>query len=249
MGHEFEVPRRAEVGATPDEVWEAIATGPGIDSWFMGANEVTGGEGGIVRTAFGGYSPEGSITAWEPRRRFAYRDDGDDGRFVAYEFLIEGRDGASTVLRTVTSGFLPGDDWEDELEAMRAGGELFHATLVTYLTHFRGWIARPITAFGAPIDDWPATRRALLDALGLSEARPGATVAVRPHGLPPIDGVVYAANEDAIGIRTPDAMYRFLRGFRGPLIASHHVFGATPDADELQRRWERWLLAAASPVT
>jgi uncharacterized protein YndB with AHSA1/START domain len=246
MGREFDVPREAELAADPEEVWEAIATGPGIDSWFMGATEVEGGEGGLVRTAFGGYTPEASITAWEPGRRFAYRADGDDGRFVAYEFLIEGRAGAGTVLRTVTSGFLPGDDWEDELEAMRAGGELFHATLVSYLTCFRGRTARPITAFGAPIDDWRSTRRALLDALGLADDRPGATVSVRPDGLPPLDGVVYASNGDTIGIRSPDAMYRFLRGFRGPLIASHHLFGVTPDVDELQRRWERWLLTVAS---
>jgi uncharacterized protein YndB with AHSA1/START domain len=249
MGHEFEVSRDEEFDADPEEVWDAIATGPGIDSWFMGATEVEAGEHGVVRTAFGGYTPQAPITAWEPARRLAYRDDGDDGRFVAYEFLIEGREGAATVLRTVTSGFLPGDDWEDELEAMRAGGELFHATLVSYLTYFRGRTARPITAFGAPISDWSTTRRALLDALGLADARPGAAVSVRPVGLPPIDGIVYASNEDTLGIRTPDAMYRFLRGFRGPLIAAHHLFDATSDADELQRRWEGWLQTVASPAT
>jgi hypothetical protein len=215
----------------------------------MGATEVEGGEDGVVRTAFGGYTPQASITEWEPGRRFGYRDDADDGRFVACQFLIEDRDGGSTVLRTVTSGFLPGHDWEDELEAMRTGGALFHTTLVSYLTHFRGRTARPVTAFGAPIGDWPATRRALLDALGLVDAQPGATLSVRPDGLPPIDGIVYASNDDTIGIRTPDAMYRFLRGFRSPLIASHHLFGATTDADDLQRRWERWLLTVASQAT
>jgi hypothetical protein len=30
-------------------VWEAIATGPGLDSWFMGRNEVEPREGGTVR--------------------------------------------------------------------------------------------------------------------------------------------------------------------------------------------------------
>ena len=32
MGREFEACQEAEVGATPEQVWEAIATGPGIDS-------------------------------------------------------------------------------------------------------------------------------------------------------------------------------------------------------------------------
>ena len=60
------------------------------------------------------------MTAWDPARRFAYRSgEAPDGRFIAYEFLIEGRAGGSTVLRTVTSGFLPGDDWAEEFEARR----------------------------------------------------------------------------------------------------------------------------------
>ena len=40
---------RDHVHATPEEVWQAIATGPGIDSWFMGRNEVEPGEGGRPR--------------------------------------------------------------------------------------------------------------------------------------------------------------------------------------------------------
>ena len=49
MAHPFEVSKEIEVDATPEEVWEAIATGPGIDSWFMGRNEVEPGEGGKAR--------------------------------------------------------------------------------------------------------------------------------------------------------------------------------------------------------
>ena len=43
MGRPFENRREAEVPATPDEVWAAIASGPGIDSWFMGRSEVRPG--------------------------------------------------------------------------------------------------------------------------------------------------------------------------------------------------------------
>jgi uncharacterized protein YndB with AHSA1/START domain len=35
---EFEVREAIELEATPQQVWEAIATGPGLDSWFMGSN-------------------------------------------------------------------------------------------------------------------------------------------------------------------------------------------------------------------
>ena len=119
MGHPFEQHREAEVPAGPDEIWAAITTGPGIDSWFMGRSDVQPGAGGSVRTVFGEYAPELAVTAWDPAHRFSYRSgEAPDGRFIAYEFLIEGRAGGSTVLRTVTSGFLPGDDWTEEFEAM-----------------------------------------------------------------------------------------------------------------------------------
>ncbi|HET9722312.1 MAG TPA: SRPBCC domain-containing protein, partial [Actinomycetota bacterium] len=40
MAHRFEIDKTIEVGATPEQVWQAITTGPGLDSWFMGRNEV-----------------------------------------------------------------------------------------------------------------------------------------------------------------------------------------------------------------
>jgi len=73
MGHPFEQRRAAEVPATPDEVWAAIASGPGIDSWFMGRSEVQPGANGTVRTVFGEYAPELDVAAWDPASRFAYR--------------------------------------------------------------------------------------------------------------------------------------------------------------------------------
>ena len=170
MGRQFEQHREAEVPASPQEVWAAIASGPGIDSWFMGRNEVEAGAGGAVRTAFGEYTPELPITGWDPARRLAYGGGrAPDGRFIAYEFLIEGRAGGSTVLRAVTSGFLPGDDWAEEFEAMTLGGELYFATLVEYLTHFAGRFAVPVTAFGPPGTSWSRDRPLLCRALGLAE--------------------------------------------------------------------------------
>lgn len=75
MGHPFEQHKEAEVPASPDEVWAAIATGPGIDSWFMGRNDVQAGPGGTVRTVFGEYALELDVTGWDPGRRLAARSD------------------------------------------------------------------------------------------------------------------------------------------------------------------------------
>jgi uncharacterized protein YndB with AHSA1/START domain len=237
MGREFSSSEELHVDATPDEVWAAIATGPGIDSWFMGRNEVD--PGATVRQAFGGYTPSHPVTAWEPGARLAYGGEpAPDGRFVAFEFLIEGRDRGSTVLRVATSGFLPGDDWADEFEAMARGNALFWHTLATYLDHFAGRFATPVTAFGPMIVDWPRTRAKLVAAIG----RDGDRVRFTPDGLPPVDGVVYFENEDTIGIRTDDAIYRFLRGFRGPVMACHHIFSdISPESTE--QAWRAWLNA------
>src|SRR6185437_6169785 len=113
------------VAASVDEVWAAIATGPGIDSWFMGRSEVEPGPAGAVTTDLGGFVMAGAVTAWDPPNHFAYRINEPDERFFAFEYFIEGRNQSSTVLRLVTSGFLPGDDWEAEFEAMTAGGAMY----------------------------------------------------------------------------------------------------------------------------
>jgi uncharacterized protein YndB with AHSA1/START domain len=239
MGHQFAQHHEAEVPAGPGEVWAAIATGPGIDSWFMGRNEVTAG---AVRTVFGEYAPELKITESDPAHRFAYRSgQAPDGRFIAYEFLIEGRASGSTVLRTVTSGFLPGEDWVDEFEAMTLGGELYFRTLVEYLTYFAGRFAMPVTAFGPPGPSWTQDRSLLCRELGLAEApQPGDPVRFTGE-IGPADGVVYFANAHAIGVRTPDGLYRFIRGFGKPVIAAHHLFAADAEPDQARQAWEAWL--------
>lgn len=246
MGHPFEQRHAAQVPASPDQVWAAIATGPGIDSWFMGRSEVHPGAGGTVSTVFGDYAPELEITGWDPPHRFAYRSGGaPDGRLIAYEFLVEGRAGGSAVLRTVTSGFIPGEDWAEEFEAMQLGGELYFRTLVEYLTHFAGRFAVPVTAFGPPGTAWSRDRELLCRGLGLTgPAARGDRVRLTGDDIGRVDGVVYFANAHAIGVRTPDALYRFMRGFGKPAIAAHHLFArddAAPDPAPAQQAWESWL--------
>jgi len=243
MGHEFEGHQEFELDATPEQVWEAIATGPGINSWFMGRNEVEPREGGTVRMAFGDYTPESTITAWDPLKRFAHHSGvAEDGRFIAYEFLIEGRAGGSTILRAVTSGFLPGDDWEAEFDAMTKGGELFFRTLVAYLTHFPGRTATPITAFGPMVTDWDHAWAVLHRELGLtSTVAEGDQVRFTPDGLAPIEGVVYFVNPHTLGVRTSDALYRFLRGFHGPMIVGHHLFAGGVNRERTEHAWQSWL--------
>lgn len=235
MSKDFRNQTDLTVDATPEQVWDAIATGPGIDSWFMGRSEVEPGQ--TVRMAFGGYTPEHRVTAWEPNTRLAYAsDEAPDGRFVAFEFLVEGRANGSTVIRAVMSGFLPGDDWEAEYDAMTFGNAMFHRTLVEYLHHFAGRTARPVTVFGPAVVEWEAAWRSLSIAL----RRRGDGVSLAGPGIPSAVGTVYYENRDTLGVRTPHALYRFLRGFGGQMIAAHHIFaGAETESD-----WQHWLEGA-----
>ena len=66
MPREFELRKEITLDATPEQVWEAIATGQGIDAWFMGLNQVEPREGGRTAMTIAGHTEEGVVTAWEP---------------------------------------------------------------------------------------------------------------------------------------------------------------------------------------
>lgn len=238
MGKEFEIRLDAETGATPDQVWDAVATGPGISAWLVGRTEV---DGETVRTSFGdGWIPAGTVTGAEPGHRFAHRTaTAPDGRFLAHEYLIEGRDSGATVLRAVTSGFLPGDDWAGEFEAMGFGTTLFFATLVEYLRFFPARAPQTVTLFGPPVHDWPAAWQQLHAALGLGPApRPGD----QATGGPLDGGVVYFSNPHTLGVRTPHGLFRFIRGLPGVLVLDHATFPGGPATTAGRTTdWQRFI--------
>ncbi|MFJ7948989.1 SRPBCC domain-containing protein [Streptomyces sp. NPDC096354] len=240
MTHPFEIEQETTLPASPEEVWEAIATGPGIDSWFMGRNEVEPREGGAAAMDIGGNREEALVTAYEPGKRLATRTGtADDGRFMAFEYLIEGREGGSTVLRIVHSGML-GDDWQDEYDALRRGWPFHLHTLREYLAHFPGRTGTPVFAM-APSGEQPTQqlRAALTRALSLpGDAAAGARAHAEPAGLPPLDGEVTWSDDERIGVRTTDGLYSFHHA-PGIVLMFHHLFG--PDTDGAEDAWQQWL--------
>jgi len=242
MGHEWEQDDEATVSATVEEVWDAIATGTGIDSWFMGRSEVEPGPEGSVHTDFGGFAMTSKVTTWDPPHRFGYRGDGPGERFIAYEYLIEGRDQSSTVVRVVANGFLPGDDWEAEFEAMSKGGRMYFATLAAYLDHFAGRRATSVEVTGPPVVDWLSTWVRLRAALGVgADPAVGDVARAVVPGLPPIEGTVDFVNQQALGVRTQDGLYRFIQGYFGSVVLGHHLFGHGVDETHTKRAWQTWV--------
>ena len=120
-----------ELPGTPEQVWDAIATGEGISSWFL-RTDLDGREGGAVVTHMGeGASSPGEVTGWDPPRRLEYVEpdwaglsghDGADVTPLVSEFLVEARSGGTCVVRVVSSAFGTGADWEQEFfDGMREG--------------------------------------------------------------------------------------------------------------------------------
>ncbi|MEV4760967.1 SRPBCC domain-containing protein [Micromonospora sp. NPDC049559] len=246
MGHPFELSKEIELPATPEQVWAAIATGPGIDSWFMGRSEVEAGEGNRTRFTMAGHTEESTVTAWEPGKRFAHRTDpGPDGTFMAMEYLIEGRDQGATVLRLVQSGVL-GDNWETEYEAMQIGWNMYLETLAAYLAHFPGRTGIPVSAFRPGAGDPDQVWAAVAGAFGVTgPVTEGAPARLELPGLAPVEGVVDLAGLPTyFGVRTPDALYRFIHSGtdRGNvLVLGHHIFAADADPAGTERAWQEWL--------
>ena len=94
------------VSATPEQVWDAIASADGISAWML-RTELDPREGGAVKFHMGpDGASEGTVTAFEPTRRIAYEEDwatlvghaGADVTPLVTEFLVEARSGGTCVV-------------------------------------------------------------------------------------------------------------------------------------------------------
>jgi len=167
-----------EVPGSPEEVWQAIATGPGISSWFV-PTEVEELEGGIFKANFGmGIESESTITKWDPPRSFSKDGDGmdPDAPPVATEWTVEVKSGGTCVVRVVHSWFASTDEWDGQWEAVEQGWIAFFNILRLSLEHFPG---QPSAAFdvagmasGSELEVWTA----LTSPLGLTDASEGQLV-------------------------------------------------------------------------
>jgi uncharacterized protein YndB with AHSA1/START domain len=240
----------AEVAGTPEQVWELIATGPGISTWFMPAT-VEPEVGGTITQRHGAGAADvshGRISAYEPPRRFVYEEDWE-GRTMATEFLVEARSGGTCAVRIVTHGLTAGDDFADGLIA---GWTQALGTLRVHLAAFAGRpaaSARLWTHPGGPLDRaWRQTlRRAGLDGVGAGDA-----VDHAGDGHPPFAGVVELVQEHAVLVRVdgphPGVLSLIATGFGGrtAVVVDRYVYadGAPQLAEAERAAWEAHLAAA-----
>jgi uncharacterized protein YndB with AHSA1/START domain len=240
-----------EVPGTPEEVWRAIATGPGISSWYV-PHTVEERTGGAAHASFGP-EPEmqipGRVAAWEPPHRVVF-DGGEGVPGLAFEWLVEARDGGTCIVRLVNTGFGSGEDWDGQYDGMAEGWLLFLANLRLHLTHFRGRTATSMLPMGM----WPTARdeawRELTAALGIVADPPigarvelnptaslrlaGTVVDTGPHRLTllvdePVAGTAFVAAE-GVGDQTGLSVWAYLYDDAGANVVARD-----------EPAWRQWL--------
>ncbi|WP_420451541.1 SRPBCC family protein [Ilumatobacter sp.] len=243
-----------EVPGTPEQVWRAIATGPGISSWYV-PHAVEERAGGSVELSFGpGMDGTGRVAVWEPPHRIVL-DGGDGAGGLAFEWMVEARDGTSCIVRLVNSGFGSGADWDGQYDAMRDGWLIFLTNLRLHLEHFAGESA---TA-SLPMATWPGPRdaawRRLLADLGLpADPRPGDRVATSAADAPELGGVVAATSHDHLALvvdrPTPGTAFVAAEEVGGSISVSVWTYLYGPDgalaSERDDPRWREWLEARGS---
>ncbi len=235
MSKQFECSREVDLNATPEQVWEAVATTAGNAAWLFPVPVDPGGE---------------DITAWDPPRHLSVRQQQGDW-FNALDYRIEARDGGGATLRYVHSGIFQ-EDWDTQYDAVQQHTDFYLHTLGQYLEHFAGRPARyvgdvPQGILGPASSASPEGFLRLQRALGLSEqAGEGESVHLTPANLDPIDGVIDYRQPNFIGIRTDDALYCLFgrNAFGSPVAISIHSFADGVDAAAVQQDWKDWLESA-----
>jgi uncharacterized protein YndB with AHSA1/START domain len=185
-----------EVPGSPEEVWRAIATGPGVTAWFV-PSRIDGRVGGEVVSDFGpGMEATATITEWEAPHRFVAEGDIAPGApTMATEWTVEARGGGTCVVRVVHSLFADSDEWDGQLTGAESGWPTWFGVLRLYLAHFAGQPSAAIRYFGFGGSSPEAVWRSALDGLGLAGAAPGDRREA-PAGPPPFAGEVVSGGAD-----------------------------------------------------
>ncbi|MDE0422833.1 MAG: SRPBCC domain-containing protein [Gammaproteobacteria bacterium] len=247
----------AAVPGTPEEVWEAIATGPGIGSWFY-RTELEERVGGVLKYHTGSemIHVPATVTVWDPPRRFRHKgkDCGLEGPPTATEWTIEPRSRGRCLVRVVHSLFANTDEWDNYLERFEDGWPQALAILRLYLTHFRGQRATIARASGnhpgSVRDAWQVLL-GKLDAVGLAPgdrwALPeggdaglgGVLDEIRPEGRQPY--LLLRLDEPAPGIAAASA---YPVSARAAVMLNLYLYGDEgARAAGAEVAWQAWVNA------
>ena len=243
-----------EVPGTPEEVWKAIASGPGISSWFVPAElEERDGKPVAVNLEFGpGMTSRSVVTEWQPPKKFSRQGEGwvPGSPPIATEFSVEAKAGGTCIVRVVQSLFSSTDDWDGQLTGAEGGWPGIFRILRLYLTHFRGqrsaFMQFMAPVAGTPADAWAA----LTSALGFDGVSAGQRWAA-PTGVPALGGVLENASHAPFGalLRLDEpgpgiaALYTIEFGDAVMASLAFYMYGddAAGTVARERPRWQSWI--------
>ena len=239
-----------EVPGTPEQVWQAIATGPGVSAWFV-PTEVDGRVGGTITNHFGGgMDSAATITEWDAPHRFAEEDSwGPNAPTVATEWTVEARGGGTCIVRVVHSLFAETDDWDNQLTGVESGWPSFFRILRLYLEHYPGQPSSQIQLMAMPAASGAWEK--LAGALNLAGAAPGERRDAG-NGAPPLSGTVESVNAAGnphtllrVDLPAPGAVFATACpvGEKAFVTVSFYLYGDTAAAVAArdQSAWTAWM--------
>lgn len=253
------VQAEVEVTGTPDEVWQAIASGPGVSSWFV-PTKIDGRVGGVATSSFGpGNSMDSvaKITAWEPHKRFVAETQEGPGA-VATEWTVETKAGGVCTVRVVHSWFASSDDWDDQFEGHSYGWLSFFQILRLYLAHFPGQPCSPVQLMATSTEAKEKAWELLTGPLGLTNPSVGARVTAPADG-PELGGVVKVVNPPEwpglllrLDKPAPALAHLFALPMGGQVLlpVRFYFYGrsAADVAKDVETSWQTWLNRRFPPV-
>ncbi|MBS2022721.1 MAG: SRPBCC domain-containing protein [Deltaproteobacteria bacterium] len=241
-----------EVPGTPEQVWDAIASGPGVTAWFVPC-EMEQRVGGKITMDFGpGMKSEAAITRFEPPRMFAAESNnfGPQAPTFATEWHVEARAGGTCLVRVTHSLFSETDDWDNQLTGTESGWPAYFRVLRLYLTHFRG---QPCTLamLSGSAKDQDAAWKTITQTLALTDQQPGAEVRAI-EGAPALRGTLEflsAPGKHDVLLRMSEpgqgacAFSVYSYGGHVGVVAYFYFYGAEAKANaERERpRWQAWM--------
>ncbi|MFJ4209013.1 SRPBCC domain-containing protein [Paenarthrobacter sp. NPDC089675] len=220
---EFEIVADTVLPGTPERVWQAVTAD--TSAWMFPTDQWP-----AVRTV--DEFPAHLVT----------RMDGPDGWFNQLEHVLEPVDGGGAKLHYVHSGIFA-ENWDEQYDGASKHTEFYLHTLGQYLEHFDG---RPVvfTDIQAPAaSQAPEGFVQLKRALGVDGIEAGSPFAVDLDGVGHVSGLVDFANDNFLGLRTSDTLYRFFgrNAFGAPVGMTVHDFSGSGDSELTSKTWSAFL--------
>lgn len=229
----FEVTWETTMAGTPQQVFDAITARCAAWIWEIDYEPRLGGaERGLTQAG-------GTVTAWEPGRRFETRAAGADGWFnrLCWELEQDAERGGTRVTYRHESAAEAGD-WQRIYDECVAHTDFYRHSLGQYVAHFAGREARYVGI------ETEAAGAAVRAGLGLGAgAAVGDRVRLAAAGLAAVEGVVDYLTPDFLGVRGDDLLFRVYgrEAWGDPSTVALHLFDPAADAAAAERAWKEWI--------